>query len=214
MKKVGVLGSGIVGEVLAGGFLQHGFDVMRGSREPAKLTAWKETAGARASIGSFAQAAAFGELLVLAVKGHAAKEVLDIAGLDSLGGKTILDATNPIAEKPPQDGVFSFFTESNESLMENLQRQAPAAHFVKAFSCVGNTRMVNPDFGGIKPTMFICGDDAGAKEEARRVLDMFGWETEDMGSAVAARAIEPLCVLWCIPGLLRNQWTHAFKLLK
>jgi predicted dinucleotide-binding enzyme len=214
MKKVGVLGSGVVGEVLAGGFLKHGYEVMRGSRDPAKLAAWKEKAGAKASVGSFAQAAAFGDLVVLAVKGTAAKEAVDLAGLGALKGKTVLDATNPLDEKGPQQGVLSFFTGPNDSLLERLQKQAPDVHFVKAFSCVGAARMVNPDFGGTKPTMFICGDDAAAKAQATEVLTAFGWETADMGGAIAARAIEPLCILWCIPGFLQNQWTHAFKLLK
>src|SRR6478609_1440730 len=214
MSKIGILGSGQVGEVLAGGFLKHGYDVMRGSREPAKLASWKEKAGPKASIGSFAQAAAFGDVVVLAVKGSAASEVLALAGADALKGKTILDTTNPLSDTPPKDGVISFFTGPNDSLMERLQKEVPHAHFVKAFSSVGAPRMVNPDFGGTKPTMFICGDDAGAKTQARTVLDAFGWETEDMGGVTAARAIEPLCVLWCIRGFLRNEWTHAFKLLK
>ncbi len=214
MMKIGVLGSGQVGQVLADGLLKHGHEVMRGSREPAKLGEWKEKAGARARTGTFAEAAAFGELVVLAVKGGAAESAVALCGR-GLDGKTVVDATNPIADAPPKDGVLAFFTGPNESLMERLQQKAPAARFVKAFSCVGNARMVNPEFaGGVRPTMFICGDDAGAKRQVGELLDRFGWETEDMGTATAARAIEPLCVLWCIPGFTQNRWTHAFKLLK
>jgi predicted dinucleotide-binding enzyme len=95
-----------------------------------------------------------------------------------------------------------------------LQRIAPDARFVKGFSCVGSAFMVNPDFGGTMPTMFICGNDAGAKAEVTGILTAFGFETEDLGSVEAARAIEPLCILWCLPGFLHNRWTHAFKLLK
>ena len=98
--------------------------------------------------------------------------------------------------------------------MERLQKKAPEAYFVKAFSCVGNGVMVDPDFGDTKPTMFICGNHSAAKEKVVEILTQFGWETEDMGGAEAARAIEPLCMLWCIPGFKQNQWTHAFKLLK
>jgi hypothetical protein len=98
--------------------------------------------------------------------------------------------------------------------MERLQKKVPKARFVKAFSCVGSGLMVNPDFGGVKPTMFICGNDTGAKGEVHEILDRFGWEVEDMGAVEAARAIEPLCMLWCIPGLRDNHWSHAFKLLK
>ena len=143
----------------------------------------------------------------------AAEEAVKLAG-SGVSGKTVLDATNPIADAPPTNGVIAFFTGPNDSLMERLQKAAPAAHFVKAFSCVGNARMVNPDFKGTRPTMFICGNDANAKDQTRGILEQFGWDTEDMGGVEGARAIEPLCMLWCIPGMLRNQWTHAFKLLK
>lgn len=226
MKKIGVIGSGQVGETLANGFLAHGYAVMRGSRDPKKLDQWLKKAreagdageagesGANASIGDFAEAAAFGEIVVLAVKGVGAEEAVRLCGSSSgLDGKIVLDTTNPIANVPPTEGVLSYFTSPNESLMERLQAQAPAARFVKAFSIVGAGLMVNPRLPS-KPTMFICGNDASAKADAREILDQFGWETDDLGNAVAARAIEPLCILWCIPGFLRNDWLHAFKMLR
>src|SRR5262245_6471943 len=214
MKKVAVLGSGDVGQALANGFLKHGYEVTRGSREPVKMQEWKKGAGPKAEIATFAQAAKVGDIVVLAVKGMAAEAVLDQAGTANLAGKTIIDTTNPIADAPPKNGVLKFFTNLDESLLERLQKRAPAAKFVKAFSCVGNTQMVNPRLPGGPPTMFICGNDAGAKKEVKAILDQFGWDTEDMGSAEAARAIEPLCMLWCIPGFTQNRWSHAFKLLK
>jgi predicted dinucleotide-binding enzyme len=211
--KIGVLGSGTVGQVLADGLIKHGHEVMRGSREPAKLAAWQKGAGERGRTGTFAEAARFGDVAVLAVKGSAAEAVIgQVAG--ELAGRTVIDATNPIADEPPQNGVIRFFTGPNDSLMERLQRKAPAARFVKAFSSVGNALMVDPDLGGQKPTMFICGNDAAAKAEATRLLDQLGWEAEDCGAAEAARAIEPLCMLWCISGFLRNDWLHAFKMLR
>jgi predicted dinucleotide-binding enzyme len=212
MSKIGVIGSGAVGEALANGFLKHGYDVMRGSREPSKLAGWKEKAGTKASIGTMAETARFGDLVVIAVKGTAAEAAVD-ACEGALAGKTVIDANNPIADAPPIDGVLQFFTGPNDSLMERLQKKAPSAKFVKAFSCVGNAWMVNPDFGQ-KPTMFICGDDKAAKAQVKAILDQFGWETADMGTVVGARAIEPLCQLWCIPGLTGGGWSHAFKLLK
>ncbi len=211
--RVGVVGSGIVGQTLADGFLKHGHEVMRGSRDPAKLAAWKAGAGAKARTGTFADAAAFGEIVVLAVKGTAALEAVKACGL-ALAGKTVIDPTNPIADAPPVNGVIRFFTGPNESLLETLQAAAPTARFVKAFSCVGNALMVDPSLPGGKPTMFVCGNDEGAKRQVTGILDQLGWETEDMGGAEAARAIEPLCMLWCIPGFRRNDWTHAFKLLR
>ncbi len=214
MAKVGVIGSGGVGETLANGFLGHGDEVMRGSRDPEKLASWLASAGPKARTGSPAETARFGDLVVLAVKGSAAEDAVRGIGPAALAGRTVIDVTNPIAETPPEDGVLSFFTGPNESLMERLAALAPGAHFVKSFSCVGQDRMVDPDFGGTKPTMFVCGDDTAAKERVAGVLERFGWEWVDMGGATAARAIEPLAILWCIPGFLRGEWGHAFKLLR
>ncbi len=211
--KVGILGSGVVAKSLAGGFIKHGHRVVLGTRDTAKLADWvAQHQGAQT--GSFADAAKFGELVVLAVKGMVALNALNAAGPANLAGKPVIDATNPIADAPPTNGVLKFFTSLDASLMEDLQRAIPDAHFVKAFNSVGNALMVNPQLEGGKPTMFICGNDDIAKETVRGILDQFGWETADMGKAEAARAIEPLCMLWCIPGLTRNEWSHAFKLLK
>jgi 8-hydroxy-5-deazaflavin:NADPH oxidoreductase len=213
MKKIAILGSGQVGDALAKGFLANGHAVMRGSREPAKLDKWKQEVQGEASVGTFAEAAAWGEVIVLAVKGTAAEATIEQAGAANLAGKTILDATNPIADEPPDSGVIRYFTGPNESLMERLQRKAPDGKFVKAFNSVGNAFMVNPPFP-TKPTMFICGDDAGAKREATEIIERFGWEAADMGGVAVARPIEALCQLWCAPGFLHNDWAHAFKYLK
>jgi predicted dinucleotide-binding enzyme len=210
--KVGLLGSGDVAKTLGSGFLKHAHDVKMGTRVPAKLADWAKQ-NPKGSIGSFADAAKFGELVVLAVKGTAALDALRAANAANLVGKPIIDTTNPIADAPPSNGVLKFFTDLDESLMEGLQREFGNARFVKAFNSVGNASMVNPQFKGGKPTMFICGNDEAAKKTVGAVLTQFGWETADMGKAEAARAIEPLCMLWCIPGFLRNDWVHAFKLL-
>ena len=210
--KIGILGSGDVAKALATGFLKHGHAVMLGTRAPAKLADWK-TSNPKGRVGSFAETARSAQLVVLAVKGLVAAEVLHIAGLPNLAGKPVIDVTNPIADAPPVNGVLKFFTSLDESLMERLQREFENVRFVKAFNSVGSGCMVNPQFAGGKPTMFICGNDEAAKQTVRGILDQFGWETADMGQAAAARAIEPLCMLWCIPGFLRNDWTHAFKML-
>lgn len=213
MKKIAILGSGAVAKMLATGFINHGYEVMVGTRDLSKLEHWKST-HPTGRIGSFAEAAAFGESIVLAVKGTVASAALQLAGIANIKGKIIMDATNPIAETPPEHGVLRFFTTLDDSLMERLQREFPEAQFVKVFNSVGNHLMVNPDFNGIRPTMFICGNHPEAKAFVTKVLDQFGWETEDFGTAEAARAIEPLCILWCIPGFLHQSWRHAFKLLK
>ena len=210
--KVGVLGSGDVAKVLAGGFIKHGHQVVLGTRDTAKLKDWvAQHQGAQA--GSFADAAKFGEVVVLAVKGAAALDALKAAGAANLAGKPVMDATNPIAEAPPTNGVLKFFTSLDQSLMERLQSAFPGAHFVKAFNSVGNARMINPQYSAGKPTMFICGNNDKAKATVRGICDQFGWEVADVGKVEAARAIEPLCMLWCILGFTQNEWTHAFKLL-
>lgn len=212
--KIGVVGSGVVAQTLGAGFLKHGHEVMLGTREAGKLAQWAaKNPGAR--IGDFAAAAAFGETIALAVGGAVALEALKLAGAANIAGKTVIDACNPIGGGPPVHGVLSFFTSLTDSLMERLQKAYPAAHFVKAFNSVGAAQMVDPHFSGGKPTMFICGDHDEAKRVVTSLLDQFGWETADMGAVEAARAIEPLCMLWCIPGVARNDWSpHAFKLLR
>jgi len=212
--KAGVIGSGAVGRTIAKGLLTHGYDVMIGTNDPSKSDALKDATGGKARVGSFAETASFGELIVLAVKGTAAEDVLRRIGAEKLRGKTVIDTSNPIADSPPVNGVLRYFTTLDESLMERLQKAAPGVRFVKAFSCAGHRYMVNPDFGGPRPTMFICGNDDDAKNGVTRLLHLFGWDVEDLGKAEAARAIEPLAMLWCIPGFLRNDWMHAFKLLK
>jgi 8-hydroxy-5-deazaflavin:NADPH oxidoreductase len=211
--RVAILGSGTVGQTLARGFQKYGNEVIIGTQNPAKKIDWQETTARPPDVTTYQRAAEFADIFVLAVKGTVAEDVAKVVGPHA-AGKIVIDATNPIAELPPENGVLRFFTTLDESLMERLQKLVPQAHFVKAFNSVGNALMVNPDFGGIQPTMFICGNDEAAKREVSVILDRFGWDSEDMGSIQAARAIEPLCMLWCIPGFTKNQWSHAFKLLK
>lgn len=211
--KIGILGSGMVGRVLGAGFLKHGHQVMIGTRTPDKLKEWQEV-NSEGRVGSHAETAAFGEVLVIATKGSAAEPVLAMADKKDLAGKVIIDTTNPIADAPPENGMLKYFTTLDDSLMERLQRKVPDARFVKCFNSVGNGYMVDPDFSGVRPTMFICGNDAAAKATVIGILDAFGWDAEDIGGVEGARAIEPLCMLWCAPGFLRNQWSHAYKVLK
>jgi 8-hydroxy-5-deazaflavin:NADPH oxidoreductase len=214
MKKIGILGSGEVGKTLAAGFIKHGYQVMIGTRTSSKLDDWKKQFNQNLSIGSFTETATFGEIVILAIKGLNAKEAIQKAGIQNLKGKTVIDATNPIADAPPINGVIKFYTNLDKSFMEELQSEFPSLNFVKAFNSVGSPFMVNPDFGGIKPTMPICGNNEGSRAEVSHILELFGWEVVDMGMAEAARAIEPLCMLWCIPGFRENKWSHAFKLLR
>lgn len=214
--KIGVIGSGIVGQVLGAGFLAEGHEVMLGTRNPSKdeVVKWKNK-NPSAQTGTFDETAKFAEVIVLATQGAVVEDAVKLAGIGNFSGKTVIDATNPISTtQPPVNGVIQYFTEINESLMERIQKLIPEAHLVKAFNSVGNAFMYKPKFPGGTPTMFICGNNESAKKTVTEILEAFGWEAEDMGMAEAARPIEALCILWCIPGFIRNQWMHAFKLLK
>lgn len=214
--KIGILGSGIVGRVLGTAFINEGYQVMLGTRDINKeeVVKWHSQNQA-AKVGSFSDTATFGEIVLLVTSGDITAQVISSSGIENFDGKVVIDATNPIDHtRPPVNGVLPFFTSTNESLMERLQKMLPKARLVKAFNSVGNALMYKPDFGSEKPTMFICGNDEDAKKTVTGILDSFGWETEDMGKAEAARPIESLCILWCIPGLIQGRWTHAFRLLK
>jgi len=212
--KVGIIGSGAVGQTLAKAFKSEGYEVMLGTRNTAKEEVVKFNAETGISTGTFEDTAKFGGIIVISTKGDAAEEALKLAGIENLDGKLVIDTTNPIAAMPPTNGVLHFTTSLEWSMMEQLQKIAPNAKFVKAFNSVGNTLMYKPVLTGGTPSMFICGNDEAAKQTVREILTAFGWETEDQGTAEAARAIEPLCMLWCIHGFLKNDWMHAYKVLR
>ena len=217
-KKVGVLGSGTVGRTLAEGFLKHGYEVMLGTRDPARgeVPAWVAQHAAShpgAKAGTFRETAIFGEIVVLAVKGLVVEEVLIQAGPDHLTGKIVMDTTNPLASDAPVDGILQFTTGPNQSLGEKIQVLLPNTHVVKAFNSVGSALMIHPKFEQGTPTMFLCGNNPAAKSQVSEICVQFGWEPYDCGDIAASRALEPLCILWTLPGFLRNEWRHAFKML-
>jgi 8-hydroxy-5-deazaflavin:NADPH oxidoreductase len=214
--KIGIIGTGIVGRTLAAGFLDLGHDVLTGTRNIKKEEVKKFLSEhSRALAGSFADAAKFGDMIVIAVAGKIAREAIAMTDINDFKGKTVIDTTNPISQEPAQNGVLKVFTKQNDSLGEQIQSWLPDAHVVKCFNIVGNAFMTNgKQFGDVLPTMFICGNNADAKKTVTEILTAFNWETEDCGMIEASRAIEPLSILWCIPGFLRNQWSHAFRLLR
>jgi len=208
--KIGILGSGMVGQALATGLKAAGHEVRIGSRDGGKLADFARAQGI--TQGSFAEVARHAEVVVLCVKGDAA-EALAKELAPALAGKVVLDTTNPIAG-PPVNGVLPYFTGASESLLERVQRAAPQAKVVKWMNSVGSALMANPKLPGGKPAMFVCGDDAGARGVAAKLSAELGWQAEDVGPAGMGHALEALCQLWCAPGFLRNDWAHAFALLR
>lgn len=214
--KIGIIGTGVVGRTLAKGFLKLGHDVLLGTRNIQKEEVKKFLAeNERSLAGSFNDAAAFGDMLVITVAGRNVKEAIDLTDKNNFKGKVVMDTTNPISQEPAEHGVLKYFTSQNDSLGEQIQKWLPEAYIVKCFNSVGNVLMTNgKQFGNVLPTMFICGNHDGAKKQVTDILTAFNWETMDCGMIEASRAIEPLCMLWCIPGFLQHSWNHAFKVLR
>jgi predicted dinucleotide-binding enzyme len=209
--KVGILGSGDVGRALARGFIALGHPVKIGSRDPQKLREWLSSAGERASAGTFADTAKFGDVIVLATLGVGTEQALHMAGPENFAGKVVIDATNPLdfsGGMPPK-----LFVGHTDSLGERVQRWLPGARVVKAFNTVGNTFMVNPKFPGGPPDMFICGNDDTAKKIVSQICDHFGWGVIDIGGIEGSRYLEPMCLVWVLHGARTGSWTHAFKML-
>ncbi len=212
--RVGVLGSGEVGRRLAEGFRSRGHDVMIGSRDPDKpeLREWLSDGGAGIDTGTFAETAAHGELLVLAVLGDAAEDAIADAGADNFAGKVVIDAMNPLDFSggfPPKLSICG-----EDSLGERVQRALPDAKVVKAFNTIGNPYFVDPSFPDGRPTMLIAGDDEDAKRTVGDVLADFGWsDTIDIGGIEGSRELEAICIVWVKIGGARGAWDHGFRLL-
>lgn len=208
---VGIIGSGEVGQKLGDGFIELGHHVMIGSRDPGKLQAWAGKHKARASAGTFAQAAEFGDIIVIATLWAGTKSAIELAGARNFAGKVVIDVTNPLdfTSMPPKLAVGC-----TDSAGETVQRMLPDARVVKAFNTTGNPHMVHPKFEEGKPTMFICGNDEGAKKTVGDVVTAFGWDCIDIGGIEGSRLLEPLAMLWIAYYFRTNTGNHAFKLLR
>jgi 8-hydroxy-5-deazaflavin:NADPH oxidoreductase len=214
MKKIriGILGSGDVAKALAKGFIALGHEVRLGTRTPSKLAEWLGSAGERASVGTFAETAQFGDVLILATLGTGTEDAIRLAGIPNFAGKVVIDATNPLdfsRGMPP-----SLFVGQTDSLGEIVQRLIPEARVVKAFNTAGNPLMVNPQFAEGRPDMFICGNDENAKKVVSQICDHFGWGVVDIGGIEGSRYLEPMCLVWVLYGVKRGAWNHAFKMVK
>jgi 8-hydroxy-5-deazaflavin:NADPH oxidoreductase len=212
--RVGILGSGGVGQDLGLGFIGLGHDVKMGSRSPAKneIKAWLAKAGKRASAGTFAEAAAFGELAVLAIRWTGTENAIRLAGPGNLAGKVVIDVTNPLLSK--SNALPWLAIGGNDSASEQVQRWLPKAKVVKAFNSVNHAHMFKPSFPGGPPDMFICGDDDAARETVAGICREFGWGVVDMGKLEAARLLEPLALIYIRNAIQTGNWNCAFKLLK
>jgi len=212
---VGILGTGDVGRALGTGFVRYGHEVVLGGRDAAnaKAVSWAGAVGPGAKPGTFADAAAFGEVLVLATRWTGTKNALDLAGgAEACAGKVVIDVTNPLDTSqgmPPRLALGH-----TDSGGEQVQRWLPGARVVKAFNVVGNRHMVDPQFPGGPPDMFICGDDEEAKRVVAGICGAFGWPVTDIGGIDGARVLEPLCILWVIYGMKTGGWDHALKMIR
>jgi predicted dinucleotide-binding enzyme len=212
--KIGIIGAGIVGQTLGQGFATLGHDVKIGTRRPNddKITAWAKKAGAKVSVGSFADAAAFGDVVVLATAWSGTENAIKLAGPKTLAGKVVIDATNPLA--PALNAPPTLAIAGSDSAGEQVQRWLPQSKVVKAFNHVGNAYMFRPQLPGGPPDMFIAGNDAAAKQSVTDILKSFGWSVIDLGGIDASRYLEPLAMVWILYGIRTNTWNHAFKLLR
>lgn len=213
--RVGILGTGDVGRVLASAMIAEGHEVKMGSREREnpKMKEWAQKHPQRASTGTFADAAEFAEMIFLCTLWTGTESAIELAGPPNFRGKILIDTTNPLlfeTNAPPRLALGH-----TDSGGEQVQRWLPDAKVVKAFNIVGNAHMYKPHFPGDgPPTMFYCGNDAAAKKTVLNLLTKFGWESIDIGGIQGSRLLEPLCILWVAYGIQTGTWNHAFKLLR
>jgi hypothetical protein len=212
--KIGILGTGDVGKALGNGFIKYGHDVTMGSREAgnAKAVAWAAAAGAKAKAATFAGAVPGADVVVLATLWTGTESALDMAGGPAaFAGKVVIDATNPLDFS---QGAPRLSIGHTDSAGEQVQRWLPGAKVVKAFNMIGNAHMVNPQFPGGPPDMFICGNDDSAKKVVADICQAFGLPVTDFGGIQMSRVLEPLCILWVAYGIKTGGWNHAFKMLR
>jgi len=209
--KVGIIGSSGVAKALANGFLREGHEVKLGSRDPSKLADWVKEAGKEASAGTFEEAAKFGDLIVVAVPGTAIDNVVQLTGSKNFDGKTVIDATNPLdssgGKGPKLVGSIG------SSAGEILQKLLPGAHVVKAFNTVGHANYYKPKFSDT-PDMFLCGDNAAAKDQVSTIIKSFGWNPVDVGGIETSHYLEATAMVWILTAFAQNQWVQAFKLMR
>ena len=208
--KIGILGSGSEGQTLGRGFAARGHEVRIGTRDPAKLTAWRAAVGPLVSVTSGAECARWADLIIVSILGSAVEEALRLAGVEHFAGKLVIDASDPLVF---DGGRPELFVGTTDSLGERVQRWLPEARVVKALNTVFAAVMIEPALSGGDPDMFIAGNDPGAKQQVRDLLAAFGWSVVDLGGIENARWLEALSLLWVVYSHQTGKVNHAFKLL-
>ena len=211
--KVAVLGSGMVGQMLGSGFAVRGHEVMMGTRDPSleRVRDWARRAGGGARAGTFAEAADFGEVAVLATLWSGTGNALALAGPDRLAGKVVIDVTNPLEFAGGGPRLAVGFSDSGG---EQVQRWLPRSRVVKAWNIVTAATMVSPQREEGLPDMWIAGDDPEAKATVTAILESFGWPVIDLGGLDGARLLEPMAMVWIRHFARTRDFRHAFKLLR
>ena len=214
---IGILGSGEVGRKIADGCINLGHHVMIGTRNPEKeeLQNWIDNPKYKESafVGSFAEAASFGELIVLSTLWEGTENAINLAISSNFNDKIVVDTTNPLefAKDTPPKLSLGY----DKSAGETIQSLLPNSKVVKAFNTVGIPHMIHPNFPGGPPTMFICSNFKDAKDMIiQELLTPFGWDTIDIGGIEQSRLLEPLAMIWITYYIQTGSGNHAFKLLK
>jgi len=215
--KIAILGSGDVAQILGKGLLSKGYEVTLGSREPksAKLQEWL-SANPKGNTALSADAAKWGDIVIIATvwgeNGKATQDALKLVGSENLKGKVVLDATNPLKFEKSGPSLEIGTTTSGG---EVIQSWIPDARVVKAYNTISVHQMIDPPtHNGVKPDMWIAGNDADAKKIAADIIKRGGYESViDMGDITRSRLLEPFAMLWITYGFTNNHWTHSFALL-
>lgn len=215
MEKIGVLGTGMVGSAIATKLIALGYPVKMGSRTAGneKASAWAAGKGEKASTGTFADAAQYGDILINCGKGEQSLEIIRMAGIENFTNKLLIDIANPLdgsAGFPPTLSVCN-----TSSLAEQIQELLPRAKVVKTLNIVNCNVMVDPSLSGGEPTMFLSGNDNEAKQRTRKLLESFGWkDILDLGDITTARGPEMMLPIWLRTYMATKNGYVAFKLLQ
>ncbi len=213
--KIGVLGTGVVGNTIGTRLIQLGYEVKMGSRSATneKAAAWVKANGSKASQGTFADAASFGEIVFLCTKGDATLDIVRLAGTTNMSGKVVIDISNPLdfsKGMPP-----SMFICNTNSLAEEVQKTIPDAHLVKTLNIVNCEVMVDATKCGGDATMFVSGNNADAKAVVKTILNQFGWkDIIDLGDITTARGTEMMLPIWLRTWAATKNGHFAFKIVR